>query len=38
MIFEGPQLIGQINQGLVKLLERDGFDNISQAVGVDSRK
>ena len=38
MIFEGPQLIGQINRGLVQLLERDGFDNISQAVGVDLSK
>ena len=36
MIFEGPQLISDINLGLVKLLERDGFDNISEAIGVDS--
>ena len=33
MIFEGPQLIGQINYGLAKLLRKDGFDHISQAVG-----
>lgn len=33
MIFEGPQLIGQINRGLVRLMERDGFTHISQAVG-----
>lgn len=33
MIFEGPQLIGQINKGLVKLLKKDGFKNISEAVG-----
>lgn len=37
MIFEGPQLIGQINHDLAKMLERDGYSNISQAVGVDSR-
>jgi dihydroorotate dehydrogenase len=37
MIFEGPQLIGQINYGLVKILEKDGFKNISEAVGVDSK-
>ncbi len=37
MIFEGPQLIGEINQGLVKLLEKDGFSNISQAVGADNK-
>lgn len=35
MIFEGPQLISQINRGLVKLLKKDGFKNISEAVGVD---
>ncbi len=33
MIYEGPQLIGEINKGLVKLLEKDGFSNISEAVG-----
>ena len=36
LIFEGPQLIGEINRGLVKLLERDGFANISEAVGIDT--
>ena len=33
MIYQGPQLIGEINRGLVKLLEKDGYKNISQAVG-----
>ena len=33
MIFEGPQLIAEINAGLVKLLKKDGFGNISEAVG-----
>lgn len=33
MIFEGPQLISEINQGLVALMQRDGFENISSAVG-----
>ncbi|HBO99834.1 MAG: Dihydroorotate dehydrogenase 2 [Candidatus Uhrbacteria bacterium GW2011_GWF2_41_16] len=33
MIFEGPQLIGEINQGLVGLLERDGFTSIHEAIG-----
>jgi dihydroorotate dehydrogenase len=37
MIYEGPQLIGEINRGLVKLLERDGYKNISEAVGKDSK-
>lgn len=33
MIYEGPQLIGEINYGLVELLTQDGYQNISQAVG-----
>jgi len=35
MIFEGPQVVSEINQGLVQLLKKDGFTNISQVVGVD---
>lgn len=37
MIYEGPQLISDINLGLVKLLERDGYKNISEAVGKDNQ-
>jgi len=37
MIYEGPQAISDINLGLVRLLKRDGFTNISQAVGADNR-
>jgi dihydroorotate dehydrogenase len=37
MIFQGPQLIGEVNRGLIKLLERDGYKNISEAIGVDSK-
>jgi dihydroorotate dehydrogenase len=37
MIYQGPQLIGEINRGLVKLLKKDGYKNISEAVGVDSK-
>ena len=33
MIFEGPQTISDINLGLVKLLKKDGYKNISEAVG-----
>jgi len=33
MIFEGPQLISEINFGLVRLLKKDGFKNISRAIG-----
>jgi len=37
MIYKGPQLIGQINRGLVKLLERDGLRSISDAVGIENK-
>ena len=37
MIFEGPQVISEINLGLVKLLEKDGYSSISDAVGADFR-
>lgn len=36
LIFEGPQLIGQINKGLVSLLEKDGYRTISEAIGADN--
>lgn len=35
MIFEGPGVVSEINAGLVKLLKKDGFKNISEAVGID---
>jgi dihydroorotate dehydrogenase subfamily 2 len=37
LIFEGPQLVAQINLELPKLLKQDGFSDISQAIGADSR-
>lgn len=33
MIYMGPQVVSEINSGLVKLLKRDGYRNISEAVG-----
>lgn len=33
MIYEGPQVVSAINQGLVALLKKDGYKNISEAVG-----
>lgn len=33
MIYEGPQLVAQINQQLPQLLARDGFTSIHQAIG-----
>jgi len=35
LIFEGPQLIAQINIDLAGLLKKDGFINISEAIGKD---
>ncbi len=37
MIFEGPQLVGEINRGLVRLFARDGFANVREAVGAAHR-
>jgi len=37
MIFEGPQVVSDINLGLVKLLQKDGYKNISEAVGKESQ-
>ncbi len=38
LMFEGPQVVGDINEGLVKLLNRDGFATIHDAVGSAHRK
>lgn len=35
MIFEGPSIVSAINRGLKQILERDGFNHIGEAVGVD---
>lgn len=35
MVYEGPWLATKINRGLKKLLYRDGFNNITQAIGID---
>ncbi|WKZ31081.1 MAG: quinone-dependent dihydroorotate dehydrogenase [Candidatus Dojkabacteria bacterium] len=37
MIYQGPQLIGKINKGLVGLMQEDGYATISEAVGADHR-
>jgi dihydroorotate dehydrogenase len=36
MIFEGPQIISEINRGLVELFKKDGFKNISEACGAET--
>ncbi|SDL87837.1 dihydroorotate oxidase A [Halogranum gelatinilyticum] len=35
LVYEGPGLARDINEGLVELLERDGFDSVDDAVGAD---
>ena len=35
MVYQGPQLIGEINRGITELLVRDGYKHISEAIGVD---
>jgi dihydroorotate dehydrogenase len=37
MIFRGPWLMRDMNRDLLKLLERDGFSSIAEAVGADQR-
>jgi dihydroorotate dehydrogenase len=37
MIYEGPQVVSEINSGLVDLLKKDGYKNVSEAVGVDNK-
>ncbi len=36
LIYQGFSLVNEINRGLVELLEKDGFRNIKDAVGVDN--
>ena len=38
LIYEGPGLVKKINKGLVRLLERDGFTSITQAIGIGAYK
>ena len=33
LIYEGPEIVGDINRELVKLLEKDGYNSIQNAVG-----
>jgi dihydroorotate dehydrogenase len=35
LVYEGPGLAKRINKGLLALLKRDGFANVSEAIGVD---
>ncbi len=33
LIYNGPKMIKEINEGLIELLKEDGYENISQAIG-----
>jgi dihydroorotate dehydrogenase len=35
LVYEGPRVARAINEGLLDLLERDGFDSVADAVGAD---
>jgi dihydroorotate dehydrogenase len=35
LVYRGPGLVRQINEGLLKLLDRDGFKRVTDAVGAD---
>lgn len=37
LIYCGPQLAAEINDGVSRFLARDGFEHISQAIGVDAK-
>lgn len=37
LVFHGPDLIKDINNGLIKLLKADGYTHISEAIGADRR-
>jgi dihydroorotate dehydrogenase len=35
LIYNGPIMIKEINEGLIELLKADGYSHISEAVGAD---
>ena len=35
LVYKGPALIKEINEGLIKLLQADGYKHISEAIGAD---
>lgn len=37
LVYRGPALAGEINRGLLRLLERDGLATLGEAVGIDRR-
>ncbi|NEW60482.1 quinone-dependent dihydroorotate dehydrogenase [Sulfurovum sp. bin170] len=37
LIYNGPKMVKEINEGLTKLIEADGYSNITEAIGADYR-
>jgi len=37
-IYNGPELIKEINEGIIQLLKKDGYSHISEAIGADLDK
>lgn len=37
MIYQGPEIANNINKGLLELLDKDGFNHISEAIGADHK-
>ena len=37
LVFHGPDMIMNMNKGLIELLKADGYDNITQAIGADRK-
>ena len=38
IIFHGPDMIMNVNKGLIRLLKADGYSNITEAIGADRRQ
>ena len=37
LIYKGPSLVSDINKGLIKLMKKDGFNTIYEAIGADRK-
>lgn len=35
LIFKGPSMCKEINEGILELMQKDGYENISEAIGAD---
>ena len=35
LIFEGPSMVKNINEGLIELMKKDGYNNIQAVIGAD---